>query len=179
MIICFEGLDKSGKTTLATTIAKELGLNYFRSTKQIDSNINLEEAIRHDWRFLIDYISQVPQGVVFDRTFISQWVYSYAFRQDSILKNYASFDDYDKVFIHYLNRLELTGTPIYYFHCNRQNYVGVTDDKLDNLEQHSEKIKNLYYTFYEKFWLYPVYLDFECGIDNNLATINNEIRGAV
>lgn len=146
MILLFEGWEKVGKTTLANKVKDELNFNYFRSSKQINSGINLERAIQYDWRFMIDFLSQIQIDVCFDRSFISQYVYSNLLRKKNILKNY-DLDQYDNVFKQYCDLLSSFNYKIIY--CYREQYDDETDDQVDITKV--KKANELYYEFFNRF----------------------------
>jgi hypothetical protein len=64
----------------------------------------LEKSIKYDWRFMIDFLSQIECNICFDRSFISQYVYSYLFRKNNILENYTN-EEYLNIFKQYTQNL--------------------------------------------------------------------------
>lgn len=169
MILLFEGWEKVGKTTLALKCASDLNFQYFRSTKQISSGVNLEQAIQYDWRFMLNFLSQVSIDACFDRSFISQYVYSYMFRKENIKKEYT-FKEYEDLFTNYTNKfLNLGGKIIY---CYRQEYNDATDDKVDITRV--AEAHQLYLDFFAKFNLNPIICKYEDGIAANFNKIKKE-----
>ena len=107
MILIFEGGEKTGKSTLAEFLKNKLFreytfgeidnyYKYYRSTHQKDKTIDLEESIKSDWRFFLDIYQQVNFNIIFDRSFISQYVYSMIFRKNNVLKHFSDIKKYDK-----------------------------------------------------------------------------------
>lgn len=173
MILLFEGWEKVGKTTLALRTRDELNFQYFRSNKQINSNIDLEKAIKYDWRFMIDFLSQVNINICFDRSFISQYVYSNLFRKENILKNY-SLEDYNNIFKQYCDSLSLINYKIIY--CYRETYNNEIDDQVDITKVN--EANNLYSYFFNIYANTSDILTchYEDGIQYNIEKIKQEIK---
>ena len=173
MILLFEGWEKVGKTTLARSIKTDLNFQYFRSTKQINSNVDLEQAIKYDWRFMIDFLSQVKTDVCFDRSFISQYVYSNLFRKDNILKNY-DLNEYDIIFKQYCDSLSLIDYKIIY--CYREHYNDEIDDQVDITKVN--EANKLYLDFFNKFVESSnlICCNYEDGLQYNINKVKQEIR---
>ena len=173
MILIFEGFDKSGKTTLAKKISEKYNFSYFKPTKQINSSINLEESIKHDWRILLDLFSQININIIIDRSFISQWVYSIILRKDLIKKQYGNLEEYNKIFENYCNELNKINSLIIF--CKRKNYdnendehVNVKDNKLFNF---------VYDDFFKMFKIKNILkCDFENGIEDNFLKIERKLN---
>jgi len=172
MILLFEGWEKAGKTTLAKKVKNELNFQYFRSNKQINSGIDLEKAINYDWRFMIDFLSQINCNICFDRSFISQYVYSYLFREANILENYTK-EEYFKIFQQYTLNLSTCNYKIIY--CTRDCYNNVIDDQVDITKVN--EAKHLYTSFFEKCVNKNnlIICNYKDGIKNNFDKIKKEL----
>lgn len=129
MIILIEGVDHTGKTTIADYIHNITNFPVYRSIHQKDRTINLEEASKHDWRFYLDIASQSEQNIIFDRSFISQYVYSSIFRKENILNQFKDFSMYKKQFIKYCETLQRIQYKVIY--CTRKNFMYEVDDYID------------------------------------------------
>lgn len=131
MILIFEGADKSGKTTLCQRLVDEFNFKYFKSSRQMGSKLNLEEAIKYDWLFLLDFFNQTnfSNNVIFDRSFISQYAYSLVYRESSVMKNHKTILDYREIFRFYMGMLKKL--DFYVIYCYRSNYKGVSDEIAD------------------------------------------------
>lgn len=178
-IVIFEGPDQCGKTTLAEMFMEHRpGYQYFRSTKQMGSNVDLEAAIKYDWRFMLDFLSQVGigSGVIFDRAFVSQFVYSITYRLDNVAKHYAP-KEYTDLFEDYVNKLsELNHYVVF---CYRKSYEGLIDKH--NAEVNEEKMKRVSHNFANFFGttgvkLNVIWVPFENGIEKNLKILLEEIQ---
>jgi len=177
MIIILEGGEKTGKSTLAEKIQKENYFAYYRSTHQKDKKTNLEEAIKHDWRFFLDIYSQIKYDfdIIFDRSFISQYVYSTLFRKQNILKYYNNLKNYEKIFKNYCNILYKVEHLIIY--CTRKIYLTTdTDDYIDL--KFSDQIEKKFNFFFKKigYNLNIIECKFEDDIEDNIKKIQKEIR---
>lgn len=171
MILLFEGWDKAGKTTLSKKVQNELNFQYFKSAKEISSDVDLEEAIKYDWRFMLDFLSQIICNVCFDRSFISQYVYSYLLREENIQKKYVSFNIYENIFKNYIKQFNSIQGKIIY--CVRNNYVDVIDDQVDITL--ADNANELYQQFFSNFNIQPIICQYEDGIDFNFNKIKKEI----
>ena len=181
MIIIFEGVDKAGKTTLAKKISKEYNIKYFKSSHEIFSGIDLEESIKYDWLFMLDFLKQTDFNVIFDRSFISQFVYSLHYRYKNIEKHYNKLSDYFNVFAKYINIL--CSIPHIVIYCNRENYVVVKDEKILLNSRVINSLKNEYNSFFEIFTFneFEYKLDlvkckFEDGVNFNLNKIKKTLK---
>lgn len=171
MILLFEGWDKAGKTTLSKKIQNELNFQYFKSTKEINSNVDLEEAIKYDWRFMLDFLSQITCDVCFDRSFISQYVYSYLLREENIQKKYTSFNVYENIFKNYVKQFNNIQSKIIY--CVREDYANIVDDQVDITL--ADNANELYRQFFFNFNIQPIICHYEAGIDFNFNKIVKEL----
>jgi len=174
MIIIFEGFDKSGKTTLANLLKQKYNFLYFKPTRQINSGLNLEQSIKYDWRFLFDFLNQNNVNVIIDRSFISQYVYSFILRRENILAEYSLYSEYDSLFIEYCEMLNNLEHLVVY--CKRSDYTNATDDKVDiNINQ---DIKTMYDYFFDTYAINNlITCNFENGIDANFLKIEEKLNG--
>ena len=169
MIYIFEGFDRSGKTTLSEMLAQAKNLKRFKSNFEIFSKVDLEEAVKHDWRFLLDVLSQVSIDLIFDRSFFSQYVYSMVLRRDNVLRHFSSMNEYEDLMKTYCEKL--AKMPHLIVHCVRSDYSGVVDDKVDvalhtQINYNFEKI----FSFCDK--LHIVICTFEEGIQHNFEKVS-------
>lgn len=181
-IIIFEGCDSSGKTTLLNHFNNRLDSKCmtYKATKSIYDlkKFNFELSIQYDWKCLFDFMSQMssPDVILFDRSFISQWVYSNTFRRKSIIENYDLPRTYDEIFIDYCRILNSFNYIIVY--CEREDYSSVTDDESDMTK--SSDIKHFYHEFFNKIANVGglskssiLSLKFEDGIQHNISALND------
>jgi hypothetical protein len=179
MILIFCGFDRSGKSTLAKIVQKQYFFEYYRSTHQRDKSIDLESAIAHDWRFFFDIAKQINldsiMDIIFDRSFIDQYIYSKIFRKENICRHYNSFFLYEKIFKEYCDILQKMDHRIIF--CIRENYKeGEMDEELD-LSIYKTVNKEFIY-FFDKigYNLNMIECKFEDGIEYNFKKICKEIE---
>lgn len=171
MITIFAGFDHSGKTTLATKLKNsKYNFEYYRSTHQQNKTINLEEAIKHDWRFLLDILQQININIIFDRSFICQYVYSLKFRKDSILNQFKNINKYFELFEEYCKILSNINHRIIF--CYRNFYDTFETDNYVDLNLHKEMTAS-YKDFLKKYskYLNIINCEFEDGIQFNFNKI--------
>jgi thymidylate kinase len=94
-LVVFEGLDQSGKTSIAQILAKKIGYSYFKNPSEkkqfyVDDN-------RVTWIIEGTYLfSLVEQGVVskiiLDRHLPSEYAYSYAYNRKTDQAKIVEFD---------------------------------------------------------------------------------------
>lgn len=176
-IVLLEGCDKCGKTTIGLALASMENTHYFKSVKQGGSDIDLEISIKYDWRFMIDFLVGInptsSDVFVFDRSFISQWVYSYVFRMDNVNRHYPDVTQYVDMFKSYASKLSTL--PHVVFHCYREKFTNFEDSyiKLDNTDIIQRNFKDC-------FSLLPtlnvVQCRFEDGIETNISKAKSVIE---
>jgi len=179
MIIIFEGIDKTGKTTLVERTMSNLvdqgfEFRYFRSKFQGGKPVNLEEAIKHDWRFMLDFLTQTCFDVVFDRSFISQYAYSMALRPQSVLAQFGSSDAYKELMMNYFEMLKANLFMIVL--CTRGDFTGASDNFL---KFDIDVVNKLNYYFYDILSLAKVNFVtcvFEDGIVHNEQKIIESLK---
>ena len=166
MIIIMEGFDDSGKTTMARYISQEYEIPIFRSSDQTDLLINKEEAFKHDWRMLLDLFFQVKVDVIFDRSFITQYVYSINLRKQSVKKEFSPnyMKRYNALFCHYCQKLAKINH--YIFLCNREDYSNVNNEYN---KKHRLYIKSSFISFHTEYddVLNIEMINFENGFSKN------------
>lgn len=117
MIYLFEGVDGVGKTALARLFSEKKGITIFKSAAQKQPMIDLEEAYKHDWRFLLDFFSQTastPFDVIFDRGFLSEFVYGMLLRSDNVIQKFGSVENFYSLTVEYCNKFSaLSGVYIF------------------------------------------------------------------
>lgn len=172
MIYIFEGIDKSGKTTLAELLSKYLDIPIFRSSDQKSKKLDLEKAIQYDWNFYLDIASQTNQDIIFDRSYISQYVYSLVYRKHNVYKLY-SIDQYNNIFLEYNRKLQKIDHKLFY--CLRKDYNNIYDDFVDLSKVN--KLKEVYETFFNlKESVNKIDLYFENSIETNFKILKKELN---
>jgi len=175
-VIIIAGFDETGKTTLVNNIIQNIGGQIFKSTKEINSGIDLEAAIKHDWRFMLDFLGQIynQDNIIFDRSFICQYVYSKVLRLNNINEHYGSLATYDKIFLSYCDML--AEIPHLIIHCHRQNFTNYFDPHVS--VNYSTAIQNEYTRFFNTIGnnLNIIECPFENGIDKNVEDVIAKIE---
>ena len=105
MIIVLEGLDGSGKTTLANLLATEYDIPIYSMDREISWNANMVDA----WATgitdiaIYDFIEKVGvQGVILDRSVLSNYAYK-KYKDEFILNLYLSYINRINIRIIYLD----------------------------------------------------------------------------
>ena len=188
MLIIFEGNECSGKTTLIDKLlewrpwfikCKRTASTWYTNHELPEtdpnhdpypSNWDMNEAFFNDWRFFLEAISFDPEGFnkasfVFDRSFITDWVFKRAIYPE------AFTDNYQKMYAAY--EAKLNKLPHVIFYCKRQ----VLDDFKDNFAGSANLTKEdhdkLQYWFDE--WRKQTTLNV-IDIDNDTFTVNDNIN---
>lgn len=91
IVIVFEGPDKSGKSTIAQHFAERYNFNYYKNPRERQQKLagEIRYVAKYAGLWYADYIRQVPQRVIIDRHYISEWVYSHVEqreRDDAVLR---------------------------------------------------------------------------------------------
>lgn len=115
-----DGCDMCGKTHIAHLLGERLGINVFKASSEHDTFLSRQDRFINDLRFAdprtIDLLNQLRFSAIFDRSYISEWVYSRFFNRptDEKMLNYvdAGFQN-------------LNARIIW---CDRHSFVGITDD---------------------------------------------------
>lgn len=85
IIVC--GPDKCGKTNIARALAKELRVPYYKDSREQHQFVNGMEAFYNDLLHAdparLDLLAQLNTGLVFDRGYPCEWVYSRFFNRRS------------------------------------------------------------------------------------------------
>jgi thymidylate kinase len=119
MIIIFEGFDNCGKSTIAKALSDKLHIPLMKNDKsnlQLIKNFNFEDSFRYCIpKFFQYYDQRLFRDIIFDRDYMSEYVYGYLKRQEdfvskSILSTCLQFDlEYFKrnAFIIYCHKTEI------------------------------------------------------------------------
>jgi thymidylate kinase len=178
-LIVFEGIDGSGKTTMAKSVLANYPSQYFRPSKQLFSDKNLEMACKYDWSFLLDFLQQIKMKdmIIADRSPISQYVYSWVYREDNVNKIYPKYTDYEKIFNDYM-KIFNNNFDFILVYCRRATFNA--NDALNPhiTDKSFEGLTNLFEYFLENFCNETNYLtlDFEDGIEANKKKLFQRIN---
>jgi hypothetical protein len=119
-IIIFGGPDRCGKTTIAKTLSRVLGIPYFKPTNQQWFAMNDPSVFRKQTEFgepkLLDFIKQTGQSVIMDRGFPCDYAYSKALVRETAWSTIEALDEeYGKL-----------GAQLVF--TLRTDYDGISDD---------------------------------------------------
>ena len=166
MIIIFEGLDKTGKSTIAKALAKEMEIPYFKHSnqKQIFLTQDYKQAI-YEAHLLLDLIHQLKLSLIIDRHIASEYAYGLAFNR------YFDMDQISEIDF----KLSELGAKI--IHCEK---VINEKDYNDSLIPYSKlKLISLYYDiFYSQLTKMKVIRlnTTDENLDNQLAYLMEVLR---
>src|SRR5579859_724747 len=119
MIVIVEGPDNSGKTTLARALSARINVPYYKYPKRPFSDIQAFDTklvTRYVDRWLVDFLAHVPQSLILDRSYPTEWVYGEVFQREIDLDDLVYVDQ---------------GFALLDAHivlCTKQSYVSYTDD---------------------------------------------------
>lgn len=86
-IIFMVGPDRCGKTEIGKALARRLGLPYYKASEERNAFVNNQERFINDIRYAcparLDLLKQLGTGIVYDRGYPCEWVYSRFFNRPS------------------------------------------------------------------------------------------------
>lgn len=84
-VVIMEGPDGCGKTEIGNSLARQLGIPYFRMGTQHDNwrKGRFRDALELDQTYLCSFLEQTRHSVVIDRAWPSEWVYSEVFGRET------------------------------------------------------------------------------------------------
>jgi len=149
-VLFVEGPDRCGKTHIAKALAEKYSLEYWR-------NDNVDDILRYAGpgefkKVLQYYYSQMPlfakmlqnrgSGLVIDRCYITEWVYSNLFNRATDLDVIQGLEQ---------QYMELGGVIIY---CYKTDYMAFHDEFVK--EEQIKQIKDLYRIYFEEHAKMPI-----------------------
>jgi len=145
MIILFEGVDDTGKTTIANELSKVINVPVYKNETQKTlynehNEKHFELLLKFGGNVELQLMELLKPDIIFDRSFVSEFAYARAFDRKS-----------DDKFVHYLSlKYNALGTIIVY--CYKDNIDDVFDDEV--IPKHKiMAIKNAYELY---FWHTPI-----------------------
>lgn len=131
MNLIVEGPDRSGKTTIAKALAKELNHQYFRINKGKNyfTKKDFYQQALTESNLLLQLIQQTKQNLIIDRSIPSEFVFSKVFNRDTDL---VSIIDQDRA---------LAEEGVILLYCYK-DYYKIDDDLVDM--NRVEEIKKRY-----------------------------------
>lgn len=84
-IVFLSGPDRCGKTNIAKSLAENLGVKVYKASSERDAFISSQDRFVMDIKFScparLDLLKQLGVGVVYDRGYPCEWVYSKFFNR--------------------------------------------------------------------------------------------------
>jgi len=138
-IIIFEGPDRCGKTEIAKNLADILDYQYFKNTEEHNNFKKGSFNVSIELKYITSLLSNIEvkgNGIIFDRFFISEYVYAKMYKRSLNLKEIKHYDSlYAK-----------SNAKIIY--CYKDKYRTYDDEIIDI--KHINKIKKLYEQYFNK-----------------------------
>lgn len=155
-IFIFCGPDQCGKTEISKEISKIFNVPYYKASTEHSAFLKNQDRFINDIRFScparLDLLKQINSGIVYDRAYPCEWVYSRYFDRKT-----------DDDAICYLDNEYSKLNAIIIF-CTRKNFEGIQDDLDPSINSQSlEKISKLYDEFFKisKCRVLKLYVDDE------------------
>jgi len=121
MIILFEGVDNVGKTSIANTLSKVMGIPVYKNETQktlyVENNEKyFELLLKFGGNVELQLMQVLNPDIIFDRSFVSEYAYAMAFGRKT-----------DEMFIRELDKKygELGAIIVY---CHKDNIEDIFDD---------------------------------------------------
>lgn len=95
MLVCFDGPDGCGKTTMARELSKQTSIPYFRYPSEKFFEADPKHFVDSSYGDLViyEFLRQTKASVVFDRSYPSDFVYAQVFDRPLDWKLLRSIDD--------------------------------------------------------------------------------------
>ena len=92
-VIIFEGVDNTGKTAIAKSLSKLIGIPYFKNPREKEIVKSGDTAVetRHGV-MLMDFLNLTGHSVIFDRNYPSEWAYGLSIRGKCDREGIKMFD---------------------------------------------------------------------------------------
>ncbi len=167
-IVFMIGPDRCGKTEIGKALSKRLGVPYYKAAAERTAFVSNQDRFINDIRYScparLDLLKQLGAGVVYDRGYPCEWVYSRFFERQT-----------DETAITWLDEQYAEMGAVIVI-CHRQKgYAGIVDDLDPNIEVHAlNELHDLYWDFSKvtKCRVLKLAVDDE-NLDRELADIIN------
>lgn len=95
-IIIFEGVDKSGKSSIAKALSPLLNIPYYKNSRERNQKRRGETKLMTQYAvpYLLDFLEQVPSNFIMDRNWPSEWCYGQVENRDIDLEQIREVDDW-------------------------------------------------------------------------------------
>lgn len=140
LLLC--GPDMCAKTHIGHELSKRLGVPYYKASSEKGAFLNKQERFIMDLRYScparFDLLKQIGCGVVFDRGYPCEWVYSTYFNRPTDYDALRELDD------------KWSSEGLVMVFCTRRSFDGIVDDlnpKLQGTEL--KRIHGLYVQYFK------------------------------
>lgn len=95
-IIIFEGVDKSGKSSIAKSLSPLLNIPYYKNSRERNQKRRGETKLMTQYAvpYLLDFLEQVPSDFIMDRNWPSEWCYGQVENRDIDIEQIRQVDDW-------------------------------------------------------------------------------------
>lgn len=103
-IVLFEGPDKSGKTSIAKALSRQIKIPYFKNRMERNQKISGQTKIMTEFAvpYLLNYIEQTGTSCIMDRNYPSEWAYGQVEQRDIDLEMIRTLDNWFAAFETYI-----------------------------------------------------------------------------
>lgn len=145
-----EGADRTGKTEIGMALANEYNLSYFKNSNEMNNfkQSNFYNTVFVEGFYIVDLLKQASfkeNGIIFDRSIPSEWVYANVFKRKTAEDLIWKLDD---------DLASLHATIIY---CYKTQYNNYDDEVID--ETKIKYIKQYYEQYFEKTKMHVISID--------------------
>lgn len=139
-VIFLCGPDMCGKTEIAKALSKKLEIPYYKASAERGAFVSGQSRFINDIRWAcparLDLLKQMDSGIVYDRGYPCEWVYSKFFGRETDLNAIQFLDN------EYADMGAVIIIPY------RTSYVGIQDDLDPTIDSHKlEELTRLYDEF--------------------------------
>lgn len=142
-IVFFCGPDRCGKSEMSKELSKRLGLPYYKASTEHSGFVSNQDRFILDIRYScparLDLLKQIGTGIVYDRGYPCEWVYSRFFNRQTDESAIWWLDD------QYANLGAKIIIPV------RRSYTGIVDDLNPSIDEIKlSELTSLYGEFSKK-----------------------------
>jgi thymidylate kinase len=165
-IVFFCGVDMCGKTQMAKALSQQMNLPYYKASTEKNGFVEDQSRFINDIRYScparLDLLTQIGTGIIYDRGYPCEWVYSHFFNRPT---------DLDAIWMLDEKYAALDAVIIIPF---RTSYTGITDDLDPTIEKKLTELQKLYDKFATKCKVSKLCVDDE-NLERELFDITNFI----
>jgi deoxyadenosine/deoxycytidine kinase len=156
--IVFGGVDKSGKTTIATELSQRLEIPYFKNPMEHNFNRDYYEALHYESSFFFNFLKQTRYSVIRDRGDCCEFAYS---------QGLGRITDLDFIFMQDKKFREVN---LHYIYCYKTEYKNYIDEYLQKKD--IKNVQKAYQKFFKESVNPVLFLDTtDENLENQITTI--------